>query len=136
MRWAIPAGFHLTPGQAHDFKGADILLKGAQAGGIIAAKACDAQARVIEPLLQAGKAVVIPPKAARRPPAQLLNRHLCKARHLIENFFARLKQYRAHCHAPSQNRAQLPGRHPSGWRCRLAQLMKRPGTRTVGINKL
>ena len=50
---------------------------------------------MIEPLLQAGKAVVIPPKAARRPPAQLLNRHLCKARHLIENFFARLKQYRA-----------------------------------------
>ena len=84
-----PTRFHLTPGQAHDLEGADILLKGTQAGGIIADKVYDAQARVIEPLLQAGKAVVIPPKASRRH-QRSYDRHPYKARHLIENFFARL----------------------------------------------
>jgi len=44
---------------------------------------------VIEPLLQAGKAVVIPSISSRSH-----YRHLYKARHLIENFFAKLKQYR------------------------------------------
>jgi transposase len=55
-----PTGFHLTPGQAHELEGADVLLKATQADTVIAGKAYDAQARVIEPLLQAGKAVVIP----------------------------------------------------------------------------
>ena len=49
---------------------------------------------MIEPLLQAGKSVVIPPKNSRKHPGTY-DRHLYKARHLIENFFARLKQYRA-----------------------------------------
>jgi len=59
-------GFHLTPGQAHDLEGAYILLKGTKADTVIAGKACDAQARVIEPLLQAGKGVVIPPISSRK----------------------------------------------------------------------
>ncbi len=37
---------------------------------------------------------VIPPKANRRTP-RAFDRHLYKARHLIENFFAKLKQFRA-----------------------------------------
>ena len=89
-----PTGFHLTPGQAHDLEGADVLLKGTQAGTVIADKAYDAQARVVEPLQRSGKAVVIPPKASRKHQRNY-DRHLYKARHLIENFFARLKQYRA-----------------------------------------
>ena len=89
-----PTGFHLTPGQAHDLEGADVLLKDTQAGTVIADKAYDAQARVIEPLLQAGKAVVIPSISSRKH-QRSHDRHLYKARHLIENFFARLKQYRA-----------------------------------------
>ena len=48
---------------------------------------------MIEPLLQAGKAVVIPSISSRRH-QRSHDRHLYKARHLIENFFARLKQYR------------------------------------------
>ena len=91
---ANPVGFDLTPGQAHDLEGADVLLKDTQAGCIIADKAYDAQARVTEPLLKAGKAVVIASKASRRH-QRSCDRHLYKARHLIENFFARLKQYRA-----------------------------------------
>lgn len=48
----------------------------------------------MEPLLKKGKAVVIPSRATRRQPREF-DRHVYKARHLIENFFARLKQYRA-----------------------------------------
>ena len=88
-----PTGFHLTPGQAHDLEGADVLLADTQANAVIADKAYDAQARVIEPLLKAGKAVVIPPRSTRTEQRDY-DRHLYKARHLIENFFARLKQYR------------------------------------------
>jgi len=64
------------------------------ADALIADKAFDAEERVLRPLAQAGKAAVIPPKANRRNPRPY-DRDLYKARHLIENFFARLKQYRA-----------------------------------------
>jgi transposase len=89
-----PTGFHLTAGQVHDLEGADFLLKDTQGQTVIADKAYDAQARVIEPVLNKGKLVVIPSRASRKQPRDH-DRHLYKARHLIENFFARLKQYRA-----------------------------------------
>src|SRR5689334_7541151 len=89
-----PTGFALSPGQAHDLEGADALLPDLAADALIADKALDAEERVIEPLARAGKAAVIPPKANRRNPRPY-DRDLYKARHLIENFFARLKQYRA-----------------------------------------
>ena len=53
----------------------------------------DADERVLEPLAAAGKNVVIPPKANRRE-RRRFDRDMYKSRHLIENFFARLKQYR------------------------------------------
>jgi transposase len=89
-----PTGFHLTPGQAHDLEGADVLLKDTSGATVIADKAYDAQERMIEPLQIAGKAVVIPCRKTRKH-QRGHDRHLYKARHLIENFFARLKQYRA-----------------------------------------
>src|SRR3954470_23974088 len=45
-------------------------------------------------LAAVGKRAVIPPKMRRRLPRDF-DRHLSKARHLIETFFAKLKQYRA-----------------------------------------
>ncbi|MDB5730203.1 MAG: Transposase domain protein [Variovorax sp.] len=60
-----PTGFHLTPGQAHDLEGADVLLQSTLGEAVIADRAYDAQARVIEPLKKAGKVVVIPPTRAR-----------------------------------------------------------------------
>jgi transposase len=89
-----PTGFFLTGGEAHDLVGADHLLPDLQADMLIADKAFDAEARVLRPLAAAGKAAVIPPKANRRAPRDF-DRHLYKARHLIENFFAKLKQFRA-----------------------------------------
>jgi transposase len=61
---------------------------------LIADRAFDAEERVIRPLEQAGKTAVIPPRANRRTPRSY-DKELYKARHLIENFFAKLKQYRA-----------------------------------------
>jgi transposase len=49
---------------------------------------------VIRPLAQAGKTAVIPPKANRKNPRPY-DKDLYQARHLIENFFAKLKQFRA-----------------------------------------
>jgi transposase len=89
-----PTGFHLTPGQAHDLEGADELLPDIKAGIVIADKAFDADERVIQPLEKAGKTAVIPPKRNRETPRDY-DKDLYKERHLIENFFCKLKQYRA-----------------------------------------
>ena len=89
-----PIGFFLTGGQVHDLVGADTLLPSMQADMVIADKAFDADIRVLAPLAAAGKTAVIPSKANRRLPRDF-DRDTYKARHLIENFFAKLKQFRA-----------------------------------------
>ncbi len=89
-----PLAFFLTPGQAHDLQGADALLPQMQADTLLADKAFDADERVIEPLLAAGKSPVIPSKSNRKVP-RTLDKEMYKARHLIENFFCKLKQFRA-----------------------------------------
>ena len=89
-----PTGFHLTPGQAHDLEGADALLPSSKAQTVIADKGYDAKDRVVEPLLEADKAVVIPSRSTNRQQRDY-DRALYKARHAIENFFAKLKRYRA-----------------------------------------
>lgn len=91
-----PTGFHLTPGQAHDLEGADALLADAarDAEAIIADKAYDAQERVIAPLAARNVQIVIPSTRNRKERREI-DRHLYARRHLAENFFCRLKQYRA-----------------------------------------
>jgi transposase len=89
-----PLAFLLTPGQAHDLEGADALLPQMNAELLLADKAFDADKRVIEPLLAAGKTLVIPPKSNRKI-KRAFDKEMYKARHLIENFFCKLKQFRA-----------------------------------------
>ena len=89
-----PLDFILTPGQAHDLEGADALLPDMAAETLLADKAFDADERVIEPLLARGKSFVIPPKSNRKVQRDF-DKDAYKARHLIENFFCKLKQYRA-----------------------------------------
>src|SRR3984893_16238743 len=60
-----PLAFLLTAGQAHDLEGADAMLPQMQADALLADKAFDADLRLIEPLLAAGKTPVIPPKSNR-----------------------------------------------------------------------
>ncbi|NES81905.1 MAG: transposase, partial [Moorea sp. SIO2B7] len=78
---------------ACDLDGADVLLEDLRANTVIADKGYDANERVIERLEQKGKTVVIPPKRNRVLQREY-DKYLYKARHLIENFFAQLKQYR------------------------------------------
>ena len=58
-----PTGFFLTGGEAHDLVGADRLLPTMEADMLIADKAFDADARVLEPLAAVGKTAVIPAAA-------------------------------------------------------------------------
>ncbi len=88
-----PLDFILTPGHARDLEGADALLPDMAAEALLADKAF-ADQRVIEPLLARGKSFVIPPKSNRKVQRDF-DKDAYKARHLIENFFCKLKQYRA-----------------------------------------
>jgi transposase len=89
-----PLAFLLTPGQAHDLAGADALLPQMTADLVITDKAFDADLRVRQPLAAASKAAVIPPRQHCPTPPDF-DPELYKARHLVENFFCKLKQFRA-----------------------------------------
>lgn len=91
-----PTGFHLTPGQACDLEGADVLLPDILANiqAFLADKAYDAQERVLALLEKAGVKIIIPSKSNRKQ-QRPYDQDIYKARHLIENFFAKLKQSRA-----------------------------------------
>ena len=64
------------------------------AKAVLADNSYDADVRVLEPLARAGRIAVIPPKR-HRTNQRFYEKHPYKARHLIENFFARPKQFRA-----------------------------------------
>jgi len=89
-----PLRFLLTPGQVHDLVGAGALLPQIAAGVLIADTAFDADDRVIRPLAAAGKSAVIP-QQRNRLTTRAFDQELYKARNLIKNFFAKLKQFRA-----------------------------------------
>ena len=69
-------------------------MQGLEVETFIADKAYDADHRVREPLQEKGICTVIPPKK-NRVKTYSYDAELYKARHLIENFFAKIKQYRA-----------------------------------------
>ena len=60
---------------------------------LIADKAYDADERVLKPLANTGKSAVIPPRQNRTTPRPF-DAALYQTRHLIENFFCKLKQFR------------------------------------------
>jgi transposase len=70
------------------------LLPQIEASTLLADKGFDADQRVLEPLAKAGKIAVIPSKRNRKQQREY-DKELYKARHLIENFFAKLKLYRS-----------------------------------------
>ena len=73
---------------------ADALLPQMTANLLIADRAFDADRRVLDRLAAAGKSAVIPPRPNRVTPREF-DRELYKERYLIENFFCKLKQFRA-----------------------------------------
>ena len=89
-----PTALLLTPGQASNLRGFDALAETIQADVLIADKGYDADKRVRAVLAAAGKTAVIPPRRNRKNPASY-DPELYKKRHRIENFFSRLKDFRA-----------------------------------------
>ena len=85
---------HLTAGQVSDFKGADVLLPDLPEGTeeVIGDRGYDSN-RISLSLAARNITACIPPKKNRniKPP---YNWHLYKKRHLIENMFAKLKDWR------------------------------------------
>jgi transposase len=73
--------------------GADVLLPDNEGRTVIADKGYDAMQRVVAPALRTGKTVVIPTIRDGRQQRHF-DRSLYRLRHHIENFFARLKQWR------------------------------------------
>ncbi len=108
-----PDRFLPDRGQAHDLVGADHLLPGMEADMLIADKAYDADARVLDPLAEAGKTAVIPPKANRKIRREH-DKATYKTRHLIENFGSMAQAVPCHCNALRQDCPEFPRRHLSG----------------------
>ena len=105
-----------------------------QADTLLADKAFDADERVIEPLLAAGKTAVIPPKSNRKDPAPF-DKEMYKARHLIENFFCKLKQFRAIATRYDKTARNFLAANPPRRRYHLAQLRTGPRLRLVSVAK-
>ena len=85
--------FVLLPGQRHDTVGVASLIEGIVFGALLGDKAFDADWLRTE-LDARGAAAVIPPKANRKA-AISFDRNMYHWRHLIENTFAKLKEFRA-----------------------------------------
>ena len=84
--------FLLFPGQRHDSVGAQPLLEGLEIGALIADKGFDNDA-LRQELDARGATAVIPPKANRAKPIAC-DFAMYRWRHLVENFFCDLKQFR------------------------------------------
>ena len=84
--------FCLMPGQAHDLRETDTLIRDLSAGHFLADRAFDAD-WLRNDRLKRGITPVIPPKSNRKFPAEF-DKETCKRRHLIENYFGTLKENR------------------------------------------
>lgn len=80
------------PGQAHDLRETDTVICDLSAGHLLADKAFDAD-WLRNALLDRGITPVIPPKSNRKLPAEF-DKETYKWRHLIENYFGKLKENR------------------------------------------
>ena len=83
----------LLPGQRHDTVGVPPLIGGVAFGALLGDKAFDVDWIRAE-LDARGAAAVIPPKAGRKG-RFAIDRAMYGWRHLIENAFAKLKEFRA-----------------------------------------
>ena len=84
--------FHLLAGHRYDTVGVPPLIDGVSFGGLIADMAFDSNAIVAE-LNQRGAKIVIAQHPQRTSPLPI-DADLYKWRHLIENFFGKLKEFK------------------------------------------
>jgi transposase len=84
--------FVLLPGQRFDTVGVAPLIEGVAFGALIADKAFDSDA-IVAKLDERGAKVVIAQHPRRTKPLDI-DREMYKWRHLIENFFCKLKEFK------------------------------------------
>ena len=84
--------FVLLPGRRRDTIGVAPLIKGTEFGGLIADKAFDAN-WIIAELSKRGAKIVISQRPKRKAPLTI-DLDVYKWRHLIENFFCKLKEFK------------------------------------------
>jgi transposase len=84
--------FVLLPGQRYDTIGVQPLIRGLEFGALIADKAFDAN-WIIEELNERGAAIVISQRQQRLAPLDI-DEEMYKWRHLVENFFCKLKEFK------------------------------------------
>lgn len=82
----------LSAGQIADIDCASALIENLPTRAVVADKGYDAD-HFVTRIEAAGAEVVIPPRSNRLTPREF-DRHLYRARNLIERFFARLKHFR------------------------------------------
>jgi len=80
------------PGQRFDTVGVAPLIEGVEFGGLLADKAFDSNAIIAE-LNKRGAKVVISQHPRRAQPLAI-DAEIYKERHLIENFFCKLKEFK------------------------------------------
>ena len=85
-------GFRLLPGQRHDICGIEPLIKDWEFGALLADKAFDAD-WLVKDLTERGSKVVIPPRSNRKALREY-GEEMYKWRHLVENFFCKLKEFK------------------------------------------
>lgn len=86
------ARFILLPGQRHDSIGVEPLLRGVALGALIGDKAFDSDCLRLE-LNERGTLAVIPSNGSRAASIPY-DEEIYKWRHLIENFFQKIKEFR------------------------------------------
>ena len=84
--------FLLMPGQYHDLVGVNPLIENIDFEALLADKAFDAD-WLLEELDERGAKAVIPPKSNRKV-QRMIDFEMYKWRHLIENYFCKLKEYK------------------------------------------
>lgn len=87
-----PIHLHITGGNIHDVTEATKLIEKAKGRNFIGDKAYDAD-YVIEAAEKKAMTPIIPSKSNRKV-QRVIDRHLYKERHLVENFFCKIKRYR------------------------------------------
>ena len=84
--------FELLPGNRYDTVGVEPLIKGINFGGLLADKAFDAN-WIIDELNERGAMICISQHPRRAEPLNI-DLEVYKWRHLIENFFGKLKEFK------------------------------------------
>ena len=87
-----PIRLFVTAGTVADCKLGEALIANIQAEALLGDKAYDTDA-IIRTALEAGMQVIIPPKSNRKDQRDY-DKYLYKLRHLVENAFLKLKQWR------------------------------------------